>query len=278
MTRILSLLFLALVLSAVAFSQGRRPSPFGPQATETAQEQAPPQSASDASALRSPSARAADPFADELTRALRAEAGWLTLHQALSEDLDNLPPCEDQSARRIAEARDAAFETFAQRTVYLQKHEQHATEFLKKVQEGQTSLAEARGELEASSRQIAQELASARRRRAALVSSLPAPDGAEETQPLHILDQLISKLEQELRLTQDTLREYDASREHLRAMVRWARERQRAARDQLDLVKAESRLWKAFYDGLAFRLQLLCAKTQPELHQFTTRSPREVGP
>lgn len=143
---------------------------------------------------------------------------------------------------------------------------------------GQTSLAEARGELEASSRQIAQELASARRRRAALVSSLPAPDGAEDTQPLHILDQLISKLEQELRLTQDTLREYDASREHLRAMVRWARERQRAARDQLDLVKAESRLWKAFYDGLAFRLQLLCAKTQPELHQFTTRSPREVGP
>jgi len=279
MTPLWLTLLLTALLAVFAAAQNRRPSPFGSAnpAAEPLEETETAQPAS-ARQTRVATNRAQDPFAEELKRAFEAEARWLALHEALMDDLDSLGPCGDQPVQRIPGVRDAAFEMFTQRVHYLQKHESYATEVLNKVQQNQTSLAVDRGELEASSRQIAQELDAARRRRAELASSLQAVDSSEENPSLLTLDQIIAKLEREQRLTEDTLREFDQSRQHLRAILRWARQRQRASRDQLELIKAESRLWKAFYDALALRLELACYQQRPNIYDFPTRSPRELKP
>ena len=270
----------ALLWPALGLAQGRRPSPFGTAAAapDPAEEPEATPQAAPARSFRAPAGRAADPFAEELARAFRAEARWLSLHESLLEDFDSLPACGEQATQRIAQARDAAFETFTMRTTYQQKQAEHAAAVLEKAQQTGSSLAVDRGELEASARQIAQELEAARRRKTELASSLEAVGRSEDTQSPRILEQIIVKLEQELRLTQDTLREYDQSRQHVRAISRWARERQRMAREQLDLIKAEARLWQSYYLTLQLRLELRCYEARPPVYQFTPRSPREVRP
>lgn len=280
MTPIAPIYLFAILASGVGMAQSLRTSPLGAATArpEPAVEPAPAQPVPGRQ-IHEPAARPADPFAGELARAKETEARWLALHEPLMEDLENLLPCGEQTPQRITEARDAAFETFTLRSNYLQKHAEHAASVLRSAQEGQTNLAVDRGELEAGSQQIAQELESARRRKAELSSSLAAAARpGDEAESLHVLDRLIVKLEQELRLTQDTLREFDQSRDRLRAITRWARERQRLAREQLDLIKAESRLWKAFYEGLNLRLELRCYESRPPIQQFPPRSPREVRP
>jgi len=272
-------LLLAALLSGFAAAQSRRPSPFG-SANRAPEPVEQPEAAQPAPA-RAPRAttnRAGDPFAEELKSAFAAEARWLTLHQALMEELDSSPPCAEQLVGRIQEARDAAFEMFTQRTNYLEKHKQYAADVADRVGRGGTDLAVDRAELEANLQQIAQELESAQRRRTELASSLRTVGSSDDTPSLATLDQIITKLEREKRLTEDTLREYDQSREHLRALLRWARERERASRDQLDLVKAESRLWKAFYDGVSLRVELRCHQNRPGPIEFVIHSPREVQP
>jgi len=279
MSRFALTLLLAALLTGFAAAQQRRPSPFGSgnNAPEPVQESEAAQPAP-ARATRATTARAGDPFKEELKSALAAEARWLGLHQALMEDLDSLAPCDEHLARRIQEARDAAFEMFTERTIYLQQHQQYAAELRKKLEIDQTGLAVDRAELEAHLKQTAQELASAQRRRTELASSLRTVGSSDDSESLATLDQIITKLEREKRLVEDTLREYDQSREHLRALRRWARERERASADQLDLVKAESRLWKAFYDGVTLRVELRCHQNRPGPYVFPTRSPREVQP
>jgi chromosome segregation ATPase len=252
MSRFALTLLLAALLTGFAAAQQRRPSPFGSgnNAPEPVQESEAAQPAP-ARATRATTNRAGDPFEEELKSAFAAEARWLTLHQALMEDLDSLAPCDEHLARRIQEAQDAAFEMFGQRTNYLQRHQRYAAELRKKLEEEPTRLAE-------------------------LASSLRTLASPDDSESLVTLDQIITKLEREKRLTEDTLREYDQSREHLRALLRWARERERASSDQLALVKAESRLWKAFYDGVSLRVELRCHQNRPGPYVFPTRSPREV--
>ena len=270
-------LLLAALLTGSAAAQSRRPSPFS-----SANRVAEPVEGSEATQpaparpTRATTNRGGDPFEEELKSAFAAEARWLTLHQALMEELDSSPPCAEQLVGRIQEAQDAAFEMFTQRTNYLQKHKQYAAEVADRVRRGRTDLAVDRAELEANLQQIAQELESAQRRRTELASSLRTVGSSDDTPSLATLDQIITKLEREKRLTEYTLREYDQSREHLRALLRWARERERASSDQLALVKAESRLWKAFYDGVSLRVELRCHQNRPGPYVFPTRSPREV--
>jgi chromosome segregation ATPase len=270
-------LLLAALLTGSAAAQSRRPSPFSSanRVAEPVEESEATQPAP-ARPTRATTNRGGDPFEEELKSAFAAEARWLTLHQALMEELDSSPPCAEQLVGRIQEAQDAAFEMFTQRTNYLQKHKQYAAEVADRVRRGRTDLAVDRAELEANLQQIAQELESAQRRRTELASSLRTVGSSDDTPSLATLDQIITKLEREKRLTEDTLREYDQSREHLRALLRWARERERASSDQLDLVKAESRLWKAFYDGVSLRVELRCHQNRPGPYVFPTRSPREV--
>jgi hypothetical protein len=270
-------LLLAALLVGFAAAQSRRPSPFSSanRVAEPVEETEATQPAP-ARPTRATTNRAGDPFEEELKSAFAAEARWLTLHQALMEDLDSLAPCDEHLARRIQEAQDAAFEMFGQRTNYLQRHQRYAAELRKKLEEEPTRLAVDRAELEAHLKQIAQELASAQRRRTELASSLRTLASPDDSESLVTLDRIITKLEREKRLVEDTLREYDQSREHLRALLRWARERERASSDQLALVKAESRLWKAFYDGVTLRVTLHCHQNSPDPYVFPTRSPREV--
>jgi len=270
-------LLLAALLVGFAAAQSRRPSPFSSanRVAEPVEETEATQPAP-ARPTRATTNRGGDPFEEELKSAFAAEARWLTLHQALMEELDSSPPCAEQLVGRIQEAQDAAFEMFTQRTNYLQKHKQYAAEVADRVRRGRTDLAVDRAELEANLQQIAQELESAQRRRTELASSLRTVGSSDDTPSLATLDQIITKLEREKRLTEDTLREYDQSREHLRALLRWARERERASSDQLALVKAESRLWKAFYDGVTLRVKLHCHQNSPGPYVFPTRSPREV--
>jgi DNA repair exonuclease SbcCD ATPase subunit len=270
-------LLLAALLVGFAAAQSRRPSPFSSanRVAEPVEETEATQPAP-ARPTRATTNRAGDPFEEELKSAFAAEARWLTLHQALMEELDSSPPCAEQLVGRIQEAQDAAFEMFGQRTNYLQRHQRYAAELRKKLEEEPTRLAVDRAELDAHLNQIAQELASAQRRRTELASSLRTLASPDDSESLVTLDQIITKLEREKRLTEDTLREYDQSREHLRALLRWARERERASSDQLALVKAESRLWKAFYDGVTLRVELRCHQNRPGPYVFPTRSPREV--
>jgi len=267
---------LAVFSTLAALSQVRPQPPVGRPGSESAAVES-TEPAERSAERRGSSPRPGDPFNVDLAQALRAEAGWLTLHEALMEEFDTLSPCDAQALARVIEARDAAFEVFAKRTAYLQKHVQHATELRKRIGIDTTKLGVDRGDLEASARQIAQELEAARKRRAALSDALAERDDTgDEAPPQQVLDQLIGKLEREAALVQDTLREFDRSRDHLRGLQRWARERERMAKSQLDLINAESRLWKAFYDGLSYRLELSCAQTRPRIYEFTTTNPREI--
>jgi len=270
-------LLLAALLVGFAAAQSRRPSPFSSanRVAEPVEETEATQPAP-ARPTRATTNRAGDPFEEELKSAFAAEARWLTLHQALMEELDSSPPCAEQLVGRIQEAQDAAFEMFGQRTNYLQRHQRYATEVREDLERKLPGLTVDRAELEAHLKQIAQELASAERRRTELASSLRTVGSSDDSQSAATLDQIISKLRQERRLTEDTLREFDQSRKDLEALLRWARERERASSDQLALVKAESRLWKAFYDGVTLRVELRCHQNRPGPYVFPTRSPREV--
>jgi len=285
MTTLLLLIATAALAAEPALAQSPRPSPFGPpvrpaqeahaQGEDKPQAEEPPQTAQ-AEEPR-PARRAADLFGAELREAKLLDAAWLAKQEALEEHLAESPACSQEAERLVSDTRDAALRAMAARTNYYEKHLNHLQQARRAAEERQIQRAPDRTEMEAGLGQARRELEAAERRRGELAEALDASRTQPDAAALETLDRLIAKLRQEVHLSDEGLKHFDEAQRYLLDLRRWARQQERHAQDQVELVRAESMLWRAYYDGRKFRQELRCYQSRPPLEEFRPRTPSSLG-
>ncbi len=283
------ILILSACLAGPAHAQGPTPSPLAPPAqfpqraradaeggaTQPAEEPNQPTQAEEAE--RGRANRAPDLFAAELREATLLDAAWLARQETLEEHLAELPACGQEAERLISDTRDAAFRALAARSHYYESHLDHLQQTRREAEERQIQRAPDRSEMEAGLAQAKRELEDAERRRRELAEALDVSHMQPDASALQTLDRLIAKLGQEVRLSEEGLKQFDEAQVYLRDLRRWARQQERHAQDQIELVSAESLLWKSYYDGRKFRQELRCHQSRPPMEVFRPRTPSSLG-